>query len=59
MEKMWTKGTEFSAVGLSLSAEEFHGIGNVLMRVVSLSKENPSQFPMMELEQDLIAQFLA
>jgi len=59
MEKVWTTGTEFSAVGLSMSAEEFHTIGNVLMRAVNASKETPNQFPLMELEQDLIARFLA
>ncbi len=59
MEKVWSTGDEFSAVGLSLSAQEFHTIENVLMRAVNMSKENPSQFPMMELEQELIAMFLA
>lgn len=58
MEKVVTTGEEFSAVGLSLSAQEFHTIGNVLMRAVNKSKEQPSQFPMMELELDLIAEFL-
>lgn len=58
MEKVWSKGDDFAAVGLSLSAEEFHTIGNVLMRAVNQSKEEPTQFPMMELEQTLIAEFL-
>lgn len=59
MEKVWSKGEDFSAVGLSLSAEEFHTIGNVLMRVVNKAKEHPTEFPLMDLEAELIAQFLA
>lgn len=58
MLKVWSKGEDFAAVGLSLSAQEFHTIGNLLMKAVNMSKENPSQFPMTELEQDLIAEFL-
>jgi hypothetical protein len=65
MLKVWTtvKDEEdedggFSAVGLSMSAQEFHTLSNLLMRAVNMSRENPSQFPMMELEQDLIAEFL-
>ena len=58
MEKVWSKGTDFSAVGVSLSAEEFHTLGNLLMRAVNMSKEVPNQFPMMDLEAELIAEFL-
>lgn len=58
MEKVWSKGEEFAAVGLSLSAEEFHTIGNVLMRSVNLAKENHVVFPLTDVESELIAEFL-
>jgi hypothetical protein len=58
MEKVWSEGDEFAAVGLSLSAEEFHAIGNVLMRAVNLAKENHVHFPLTDVETELIAEFL-
>lgn len=58
MEKAWSKGEDFAAVGVSLSAEEFHTLGNLLMRAVNMSKEVPDQFPITELEQELIAELL-
>lgn len=64
MLKVWTNVTgdvpedNFSAVGVSLSAEEFHTLSNLLTRAVNMSKETPTQFPMMELELDLIAEFI-